>query len=270
MYYNVNGHQLYAYTAGKPFIATQPTVVFIHGVLNDHSVWGLQSRHFAYNGWNVLAIHLPGHGRSDGAPPATVEDAANSILALLDAAEVKQAVLVGHSYGSLIALEAAGRAPDRVSRLVLVGTAYPMSVAPALLDNSLNNPEAAIHMVNTFSHNTLCPPPSSLGPGTWVFGASRALMRRVLASNSDTNLFHTGFNACDQYANGEQAMAAVTCPTLFIVGNQDRMAPPKSARALAQHARHGQIVGIDTGHAMMTEAPGPVLDALQGFLIGQD
>ena len=48
-------------------------------------MWILQSRHFAYHGWNVLAIDLPGQGRSKGAPPASVEEAAQTVLALLDA-----------------------------------------------------------------------------------------------------------------------------------------------------------------------------------------
>ena len=263
---NVNGHSLYAYTGGKPFNPAQPTVVFIHGVLNDHSVWILQSRHFAHHGWNVLAIDLPGQGRSRGAPPASVEKAADSVLALLDAVGAPQAALVGHSFGSLIALQAAATAPERVSHLVLCGTAFPMKVSPALLDASVSAPEKAIHMVNVFSHSTLSPPPSALGPGTWLYGASRALMRRMLASNRAVNVFHTGFKACDDYAGGEQAMAAVQCPTLFVVGRHDQMTPPRSARALAKLARDGRIVEVDAGHALMNEAPGAVLDALRAFL----
>ena len=73
---------LYAYTGGKAFNPAQPTVVFIHGVLNDHSVWILQSRYLAHHGWNVLAIDLPGHGKSGGQPPETVEAAADAVLAL--------------------------------------------------------------------------------------------------------------------------------------------------------------------------------------------
>ena len=262
----VNGHALYAYTGGKPFDPAQPTVVFIHGVLNDHSVWILQSRHFAHHGWNVLAIDLPGQGRSKGAPPASVEEAAQTVLALLDAVGAPRAALVGHSFGSLIALEAAARAPGRISHLVLCGTAFPMKVSPALLDNALNAPEKAIHMVNVFSHSTLSPPPSALGPGTWLYGASRALMRRMLASNREVNVFHTGFVACDSYTGSEKAMAAVQCPTLFVIGAHDQMTPPKSARALAKLARQPGIAEVNAGHSMMTEAPGPVLDALRAFL----
>lgn len=264
----VNGSRVYAYSAGKPFKPEQPTVVFIHGALNDHSVWILQSRHFAYNRWNTLAVDLPGHGRSAGEPPRTVEEAADWVIALLDALRVDHAALVGHSFGSLIALEAAARAPRRVDHLVLVGTAFPMKVSAALLEASLNEPEKAIHMVNVFSHSTLCPPPSVLGPGTWLYGNSRALMRRVLASNPAVNVFHRGFLACDQYANGEQAMRTVECPTLFVVGRRDRMAMPKSARTLAAYARHAQIVELDAGHALMSERPGEMLDALRKFLMG--
>ena len=155
MQIQLKDHALYAYTGGKDFDPAKPTVVFIHGVLNDHSVWILQSRYLAHHGWNVLAIDLPGHCRSGGEPPASVEDASTTVLALLDAMGVRQAALVGHSFGSLIALETAARAPDRVSHLVLVGTAFPMRVSPALLEASVSAPMKAIDMVNTFSHLSL-------------------------------------------------------------------------------------------------------------------
>ena len=262
----IQSDHLYAYTGGKAFNPAQPTVVFIHGVLNDHSVWILQSRYLAHHGWNVLAIDLPGHGKSGGQPPETVEAAADAVLALLKAQGVERAALVGHSFGSLIALEAAARAPAQISHLVMVGTAYPMKVSPALLDASVNAPEQAIAMVNTFSHSTLAPPPSALGPGTWLYGGSRALMRRMLASNTEVNVFYTGFKACDSYAGGEQALAAVQCPTLFLIGRHDQMTPPKSAKALARQAKHAQVVEVNAGHSLMTEAPDEVLFALRDFL----
>ena len=262
----VNGHSTYCYTGGKPFDAAKPTVIFIHGVLNDHSVWILQTRYLANHGWNVLAVDLPGHCRSAGEPPATVEDAADFVIALMDAAGLAKAALVGHSLGALIALEAAARAPQRVSQLVLVGIAFPMKVSPALLDASLNEPMKALEMVNIFSRATLAPPPSAIGPGTWVYGASMALGRRVLASNANVNLFHTGFKACDSYSHGEEAMAQVPCPVLFVLGSVDQMTPPKAAQGLIQKARHAQVVYLPGGHQQMNETPEPMLTALTGFL----
>lgn len=265
MIYTVEGAPLYAYTGGKTFDPLKPTVVFIHGVLNDHSVWILQSRHFANHGWNVLAIDLPGHGRSGGKAPTTVQSAAQSIVALLDAVGVSKAILIGHSFGSLIALHAAAEHPSRVSQLVLVGTAYPMRVSPALLENSLNAPEKAIHMVNVFSHSTLAPPPSALGPGTWLLGGSKALMRRVLASNPHENIFNIGFKACDQYDQGEAAMAKVTCPTLFLLGQKDQMTSPKAAQSLIRLAQDGQVAQVNAGHQLMVEAPEEALKAMLSF-----
>ncbi len=262
----VNGHRTYCYTGGKPFDPGQPTVVMLHGVLNAHCVWILQSRWFAHHGWNVLAPDLPGHGDSAGEPPRSVEDAARFALALLDAAGVQRAALVGHSFGSLTALEAAAQAPDRVTHLGLVGTAYPMRVSPALLEESLNDPQRAIERVTVYSHGLLAPPPSALGPGTWVPGATRALMRRILASNPRVNLFHTGFQACDGSHGGERAMETAACPVLFVLGRRDAMTPPKAARSLQERAKHARTVLLDAGHSLMTEDPEGVLAALRDFL----
>lgn len=263
---DVNGSKTFCYTGGKPFDPARPTVIFLHGVLNDHSVWILQTRSLAHHGWNVLAPDLPGHGRSAGEPPASVEAAADFVLALMDAAGVARAALVGHSFGALIALEAAARAPARVSHLVLVGVAFPMKVSPVLLEASQHDPEKAIALVNIFSHSTLAPPPSALGPGTWLYGGMRALMRRVLAGNRRVNLFHTGFKACDGYTGGDAAMPLVSAPTLFILGRQDQMTPPKAAQSLVRAARHGTVVMVPGGHQMMLEAPDAVLAALREFL----
>jgi pimeloyl-ACP methyl ester carboxylesterase len=266
MILTVNHAPAYCYTGGKPFDAAKPTVIFIHGVLNDHSVWILQTRYLAQHGWNVLALDMPGHCRSAGEPPKTVEEAADFVLALMDAAGLETAVLVGHSFGSLIALEAASRAPARVSQLVLVGIAFPMRVSPALLEASVAAPMDALKMVNVFSRSTLAPPPSAMGPGTWVYGASMALGRRVLDSNTQTNVFYTGFKACDSYQNGLQAMAKVTCPVLFVLGQVDQMTPPKAAQSLVKAAQNARVVYLPGGHHQMNETPEEMLAALNGFL----
>ena len=263
-------YEAYAYTGGKAFDPSQPTVVFIHGVLGDHSVWILQTRYLAHHGFNVLAVDLPGHARSGGEAPRSVEEASQFVEALLDAAGVQRAALVGHSWGSLIALETAARLKDRISHIALVGTAFPMKVSPALLESSLNEPMKAIEMINVFSRATLAAPPSALGPGTWVFGANTALNRRVLASNPKVNVFHRGFVACDSYANGLQAMADLTCPVLFVLGNQDQMTTPRAAQGLVNQARAcgktHEVVRVPMGHHQMTESPEETLHALQRFL----
>ena len=121
-------------------------------------------------------------------------------------------------------------------------------------------------MVNNYSHSLLAPPPSSLGPGTWLYGSSRALMRRVLASNPEHNVFHIGFKACNDYATGDEAIAGVQCALLFVIGEADQMTPPRAARALAAKAKEARLVTVKAGHALMSEAPDEVLFALKDFL----
>ena len=276
MYITVNQTPIYAYTGGKPFDPAKPTLVFIHGVLNDHSVWILQTRYFAHHGYNVLAVDLPGHGKSEGNCPKTVEEAAEFVLSLLSGMNIKGAALIGHSWGSLIALHAASIAAERgltVSHLAMVGTAYPMKVSPALLDASLNEPMKAIEMVNTFSHSSLAPPPSALGPGTWLYGGSRALMRRVLASNAKENVFHIGFKACDSYERAFEALNRLVAgieyaqsAILFIVGMADQMTTPKAAQSLIDKAPQARVSRVSGGHQMMTESPEEVLQALKDFI----
>ena len=263
-------YETYAYTGGKPFDADKPTLIFIHGVLNDHSVWILQTRYLAHHGFNVLAVDLPGHGRSAGEAPVSVEAAADFIEALMDAVGLQQAALIGHSWGSLIALETAARLKDRITHAILVGTAFPMKVSPALIEASLNEPMKALQMVNVFSRATLSAPPSALGPGTWVYGASMALGKRVLASNTQVNIFHRGFVACDSYQRGLEAMAQVTCPVLFVLGALDQMTPARAAQSLIEQARATgkkfEVVTVPMGHHQMSESPEETLSALKAFL----
>lgn len=257
----LQGRRAYAYTGGKPFDASLPCVVFIHGALHDHSAWTLLARWCAHHGHSVLAIDQPGHGRSEGPPLPDVESLAAWVLALLDAAGAPRAAVVGHSMGSLIALECAAQAPERISRLVMVGTAYPMKVSDALLATAREQPLKAIDMVNAFSHSSLANKPSFPGPGMWLHGSNRALMRRMQAGQPGINLFHHDFTVCNSYANGLQAAARVTCPVHFVLGKQDQMTSPKVTRDIGA-ALKARTHLLDCGHALMQEAPDAMLQAL--------
>jgi pimeloyl-ACP methyl ester carboxylesterase len=264
MILHVDGFEAYCYTGGKRFDAAQPTAVFIHGAQNDHSVWILQTRYFAHHGLNVLALDLPGHGRSKGPAKTSVEAMADWLLALLDAAGVERALLIGHSMGSLIALEASHKAPQRVSHLALLGSTWPMKVSDALLDTSRSDEQSAIDMVNIWSHSTIAPKPSCPAPGFTTIGGARRLMQRMSQINPD-HLFYTDFFACNAYAGGQAAAEAVRCPALFIFGSKDMMTPPRSTKLLTTAIAHGKIVSVDAGHSLMAEQPDAVLDALFAF-----
>ncbi|MFY9510048.1 MAG: alpha/beta hydrolase [Rubrivivax sp.] len=264
----VDGREAYAYTGGKPFDASLPCVVFVHGALHDHSPWTLLARWFAHHGHAVLAVDLPGHSRSAGPPLPDVEQIAAWLLALLDAAGVQQAAVVGHSMGSLIALETAAQAPARISRLVMMATAYPMKVSDALKNTGREQPLKAIDMVNAFSLSTTAAKPSYPGPGMWLHGSNRALMRhtQALAQRRDgLNLFAHDFEVCDRYANGLAAASRVACPATFVLGERDQMTSPKASAELAAALRP-TVVRLPAGHTLMAEAPDAVLNALRQAL----
>jgi len=256
-----DGAALYAYTGGRPWTPGRPTVVFVHGALHDHSVWTLLARWCAHHGHAVLAVDLPGHGRSDGPVPASVEATAGRLLALLDAAGAGAVRLIGHSMGALVALEMAAQAPERAAALVLLGMAYPMKVSPALLATAAEDPARAIAMVNAFSHSGMAAKPSFPGPGTWLHGANAALMQRMQAG-APGNLFAHDFRLCDAYARGLEAAAAVRCTARLVVGIHDVMTPGRATRPIAQALR-ADVVEVAAGHALMQEAPDAVLNALR-------
>jgi pimeloyl-ACP methyl ester carboxylesterase len=265
MQINVDGRTAYAYTGGKAFDPALPCVVFIHGALHDHSVWTLLARWAANHGHSVLAVDQPGHGRSAGPLLPDIEALADWTLALLAAADVQHAALVGHSMGSLIALEAAARAPEQIKRLVMIATAYPMKVSDSLLATALDAPLKGIAMVNALSHSTTAAKPAYPGPGSWLHGANLMLMRRVQAAQHDANVFHHDFSVCNAYANGLQAAAKVSCPATLVLGERDQMTSPKATREIAA-ALKARVVMLPGGHSLMQEAPDGVLNALRTAL----
>lgn len=254
--------QAYAYSGTLAFNPSQRTAVFIHGAANDHSVWALQSRYFAWHGWNVLAVDLPGHGQSDGPLCTSIEALADWVAAFLDAAHVTAAVVIGHSMGSLTALELSARRPDLLSKLALVGSAVPMAVGDALLDAALTDEDKARRMIIDWSFA----PNSQLGnnhkaPGMWLPGNLLALMRRM-----KKGVLHNDLAACKAYVNGLDAASQVPCSAFVLMGERDMMTAPKAALGVIGALRSVRTETIkDAGHNMMLEAPDATLTALWRF-----
>jgi len=192
------------------------------------------------------------------------------VLAALAAAGAGKATLVGHSMGSLIALDAAGRAPDKVDRIALVGSVFPMPVSDALLDAARSDEPRAFDMINRWSHGSLYDPPSCPGPGFSIWNQNRRLMER-----QRPGVLLNDFVACNAYQAGFDRADALACPVLFVLGKRDQMTPPRASRPLVDRcaaalAGRGlpapKVVEVpDCGHALMTEKPLAVLNALREF-----
>jgi len=260
MQLSVNGLDTYVATGGKDFDLSQPTIMLLHGAGFDHTTWALHSRWFAHHGYGVLAPDLPGHGRSGGAALSTIAEMADWTAALLNAAGAANAWLVGHSMGSLIAIETAARHAPKVSALSLIGTAATMTVGPDLLKAAEANDHSAVDMVSIWGLGFQAELGGSLAPGLWMHSGAQ----RVLEQGRPGVLFND-LSACNSYQNALGAAAQIRIPATVILGERDMMTPLKQGKALAAALPNSRTVVLrGAGHMMMVERPDELLAALRG------
>ncbi|WP_315832614.1 alpha/beta hydrolase [Bradyrhizobium prioriisuperbiae] len=256
----VDGNDIFASTGGRPFDPSLPLVVFLHGAGFDHTIWALPGRWFAHHGHSVLAPDLPGHGRSGGALIPTISAMADWVAKLIEAAGAPRARLVGHSMGSLIALEAASRHPDKVSEISLIAAGASMKVSPDLLTSAQANHHDAIDMVSIWGLGFRASLGGSRAPGLWMHAGGE----RVLEDTPDGALFND-LSACNDYTRAIEAAAAVTVPATLILGERDMMTPLKSGTELAGAIKGARRVVLrGAGHMLTAEQPDEVLAALIG------
>lgn len=253
---------VFAATGGQPFAAEKPVIVFVHGSGCDHTVWALQTRYFSHREKSVLAVDLPGHGRSAGPALETIEEMADWLARVLDALDVKDAAIVGHSMGSLVALSFATRHGERACAIALLGTAIPMGVAEPLLMAAKANDHMAYEMITLWGHSKTGQIGGSRSPGTWITGAGLCLLER-----SAPDVLFQDLNACNDFSMASDAIAAIDCPALVIAADRDVMTPPAAAMEVASRIDGARTASIpDCGHMMMAEKPDKVLNALKTIL----
>lgn len=255
---SVDDHQVYAYTGAREFDAASDPLIFVHGGGLDHSVWLLQSRYFAHHGHGVLAIDLPGHGKSGGEALTSIPDMADWVVRVMDEARVESATLVGHSMGALVVHEAAARHPGRIRRIFTIGISVPMPVTDALLACAQDNKHAAFDMVNAWGHGSGAHVGGNQAPGMWMIGGGVRLLER-----SAPGVLHADLSACNEYRDGLESSARITCPVHMILGQDDRMTPVRAAEPLIEALGDARVTILkNCGHMLMAERPGEVLDLL--------
>ena len=264
MHFIVDGVKIFAGTGGRALDPALPLVVFLHGAGLDHTVWALLARWFAHRGFSVLAPDLPGHGRSEGEPLESIDAMADFTAALITAAGTRNATIVGHSMGALVALETSVRHPESVAALGLIAAAAAMPVSPDLLEAAQANAPAAVDMVSIWGYGVAAGIGGSLAPGAWMLGAGRRLLERARPGVLFKDLF-----ACNAYRDGLASAAKVKVPATLVLGERDLMTPAKAGRELAAALPDARVVTLKgAGHMLMSERPDEVLEALREFAKG--
>jgi pimeloyl-ACP methyl ester carboxylesterase len=232
----------------------RPPVILLHGAGGDHLSWPPQIRRL--EGWSVFAPDLPGHGKSEGAGRHSVTEYAVDVIAFLDALQIRQAVIVGISMGSAIALQLALKYPERVAGLGLFGGGPKMRVAPAVLETAGNENtfESAVDMINENCFSVHAP------KNLVQLSKKRMMNMRPAVLLGD-------FLACNEFdVTGH--LGQIDHPALIMCGAGDRMMPIKFSEALRDGIANSQLCVLENaGHMVMLEQTDSVVELLQQFLV---
>ena len=227
MKFKVDGREVFATTGGAGFDASKPTVIFLHGAGFDRTTWRLQTRWFAHHGRSVLAIDFPAHGRSEGSPLDSIAAMADWAAALIEAAGLKNAALVGHSMGALVALDTAARHPDKVRALGLCGVATEMPVHPEMIESAKAGTLKVQELMTFWGIGNALHKGGMVSPGLWLRRESLAVL-----SGNKPGVIHADLAACNAYKDATTRGAAIKCPTVLVLGDGDLMTPAGKALSL--------------------------------------
>lgn len=247
----------YVHTGGSDRTEGHP-VVLVHGAGMDHTVWRFQTRWLANRGYRVLAPDLAGHGASPGPARNTVPEWGEWLCSVLVERRATPATIVGHSMGSLIAVEAAAQQPDLIEGLVLVGTSPQMDVHPALMGAAEADNDLASHLLAGWSFS------AAFGgghpePGTWEQGGVVRLLQRAAPGllATDLNASRSGVSRADE----------LTTDTLVVAGANDRITPAARAEELAAVIPGSRVIVLPgVGHQPMLQVPIRFNALLEEFL----
>ena len=231
----------------------KPSLVLIHGAGGSHLSWPADLRRLG--GWNVLAVDLPGHGRSGGLSQQSIQRYAAQLVDFLAEVNVHQTILVGQSMGGAIALQMALENPALAAGLSLVSTGAYLGVPPTFLEN-ISNPLTLPQALAEFQRLAFSP---ETAPGLVDFS-----MRQLQAERS--NELASDWQACAAFDLRDK-IEAITCPAWVAVGADDRLTPLPFAHFLAASLPNAHLSIIPgAGHMLFIEKPAELTQGILAFL----
>jgi pimeloyl-ACP methyl ester carboxylesterase len=246
-----------------------PAIVLIHGLGGSWQTWLLNIPALAAE-HRVVAVDLPGFGRSDPLPPpAAMATHADVLAALLDRLGITAATVVGHSMGGVVSIMLLERRPDVVARLVLAnGGGVPLTPGRlAMIVNAFKAADRLLKRPGFVRAITRRPRLRRLVFGRFM--ANHHALRGPFAAEVVPAVAAPGFlgavAAAGQVAAAVDA-ASIRCPVLLAWGAKDRILPLARARDMAGLLLDGQLVVFErAGHCPMFEAPDEFNRALVEF-----
>jgi pimeloyl-ACP methyl ester carboxylesterase len=248
----IDGRKIACWVNNGSFLPDRKTLVFIHGSGGDHTNW-IQQYTPLKNAFNIIALDLPGHGRSEGPGEQEVAAYVEWVKKILDGLGIFNPVLIGHSLGAAICLSFVIRYETVATAVVPVGGGVKMPVNPMILEGLKQDPAAVIGLAAKVS----------------VAKKNRERFSSlIIESLSLVNplIIHGDFSACDGLDITE-TVAGIRIPTLVVCGAEDKMTPPSLSQFIRDHVPGASHVLIEgAGHYVMMENPEAFNEALTVFV----
>ena len=256
MIFKLENKSIYASDAGQELDNKKDTIIFLHGSGLSHIVWSLVEQFFSNKNFNVLSIDLPGHGNSEGPCLNTIEEIAEWLEKVFVKLKLEQVILVGHSQGCLEMLEYLNKYKSRLKKLVFVGGSYKMPVNKELIELAQNGNSDAVKLMMKWGYE-----------GSKKFIGGNPVQRIIQSPKDISKILAVDLVACNNYANGSNAVKAIDCPTMFIFGALDKMVNIEVGKKFANMVNNSTTHIIDgCGHMIMIEKAFEMREKVLEFL----
>ena len=231
----------------------KPALVLIHGAGGDHLSWPPEVRRLP--GYRVIALDLPGHGKTAGPGCQSVQDYARAVAEFIDVVGFSRAVFVGRALGGAIALALALDYPDRVAGIGLISTGPTLPIPSSVIENAAN-PSTLPLAIKSLQE-------MSLGPQTPE--NLKGMVFKRLAEIRQTLLLDD-LLACDRF-NVTDRLNAIQTPVLVVCGTDDKLTPLRFSEILSSQIPGAALQTMEgTGHMLVLEQPGRLAKLISVFL----
>jgi len=230
-------------TGGMEIDTKKPTILLMHGSGLSHIVWSLHEQFYVAQGFNVLAIDLPGHGNSEGPALKSIQEISDWVKKLMNEINIKTITFVGHSQGSLVGIDFGSRYPELINKLVLVSGSYRMPVNQDLIDLAEAGDEKAVLLMMKWGYE-----------GSKAFIGGNPVKKIINSSREIREILAVDLNACNNYKDGKESLEKINCPTLCIFGDLDKMVPLEVGNKMAAMIKNSEKKVINNcGHMIIFE-----------------
>ena len=256
MIFEVENKSVHASDAGQGIDNSKDTIVFLHGSGLSHIVWSLAEQFFSSKNFNVFSLDLPGHGNSEGPCLNSIEKISDWLEKVFKKLNLNNLIIIAHSQGCLEALEYSIKYKNRLKKIVFVGGSYSMPVNKDLIDLASNGDSDAVKLMMKWGYK-----------GSKKFIGGNPVEKIIQSPRDIREILAVDLIACNNYQNGSEAAMKISCPTMFIFGEFDKMVNLESGEKFSNLVKNSITHIIKgSGHMIMIEKAFEMREKILEFL----